>query len=86
MFPTGSLFLAEPVSPVMISPVISSAFSPQLFSAAEASPSAFRPLATSRILDGVVRAYPALANGVLFARSTHELVAVELPPLTAGRP
>ena len=53
---------------------------------AEASPSAFRPLATSRILDGVVRAYPALANGVLFARSTHELVAVELPPLTAGRP
>lgn len=46
---------------------------------AEATPDAFRPLARARILTGVVRAYPALANGVLYARSERELVAVELP-------
>lgn len=46
----------------------------------EATPEAFRPLASARILDATVRAYPALANNLLFARSGSELVAVELPP------
>lgn len=46
---------------------------------AEAGPEAFRPLASARILDGTVRAYPALANNLLFARSGSELIAVELP-------
>ena len=46
----------------------------------EATPEAFRPLATARILDGMVRAYPALANGRLFARSGSELIAVAIPP------
>lgn len=46
----------------------------------EATPEAFRPLASAPILDATVRAYPALANNVLFARNRSELVAVELPP------
>lgn len=46
----------------------------------EATPEAFRPLASARILGGTVRAYPALANHLLFARNGSELVAVELPP------
>ncbi len=45
---------------------------------AEASPDRFKPLARSRILDGVVRAYPAAAGGRLFARGPKKLVAVEL--------
>lgn len=46
---------------------------------AEASPEAFRPLARAQILDGTVRAYPALANGTLYARNQREMVAVQLP-------
>ncbi len=46
---------------------------------AEATPEAFRPLASARILDGTTRAYPALANNLLFARNGSELIAVELP-------
>ncbi len=46
---------------------------------AAASPEAFRPLARAEILGGIVRAYPALAGGVLYARNERELVAVELP-------
>ena len=45
---------------------------------AEATADAFRPLARARILPGVVRAYPALAGGVLYARNTRELVAIDL--------
>ena len=45
---------------------------------AEATPAAFRPLARARILPGVVRAYPALADGRLYARNTDTLVAVDL--------
>ena len=45
---------------------------------AEATPEALRPLARARILPGVVRAYPALADGVLYARNTDTLVAVDL--------
>ena len=45
---------------------------------AEATPDALRPLARARILPGVVRAYPALAAGRLYARNTDTLVAVDL--------
>ena len=47
---------------------------------AEATPEALRPLARARILPGVVRAYPALADGRLYARNTDTLVAVDLLP------
>ncbi len=46
---------------------------------APATPDAFGPLARAQILGGIVRAYPALAGGVLYARNERELVAVELP-------
>ena len=45
---------------------------------AEATPEALRPLARARILPGVVRAYPALADGRLYARNTDTLIAVDL--------
>lgn len=45
---------------------------------AEATPDAFRPLASAPILPGVVRAYPALADGRLYARNADTLVAVDL--------
>ena len=45
---------------------------------AEATPTSFRPLARAQILGGVVRAYPALADGTLYARNQRELVAIEL--------
>ena len=45
---------------------------------AEATPDAFRPLARAAILPGVVRAYPALAAGRLYARNADTLVAVDL--------
>ena len=45
---------------------------------ASASPDAFQPLATAGILRGVVRAYPALADGRLYVRSTNTLIAVDL--------
>ena len=45
---------------------------------AEASPTAFAPVASAQLLPGVVRAYPALADGRLYARNTDTLVAVDL--------
>ena len=45
-----------------------------------ASPRAFRLIAKARILAPTVRAYPALADGRLFARNQQELVAVDLQP------
>ena len=45
---------------------------------AEASPAGFSPTARTQILPGVVRAYPALADGRLYARNTNTLVAVDL--------
>lgn len=47
-----------------------------------ASPRAFRLIAKARIMAPTVRAYPALADGRLFARNQKELVAVDLQ---AGR-
>jgi len=40
----------------------------------------YRELGQARLLDGVVRAYPALAGGVLFVRDEQELIAVDLRP------
>ena len=45
---------------------------------ANASPGRFAPVARAQILRGVVRAYPALAEGRLYARNTDTLVAVDL--------
>ncbi|OFW00573.1 MAG: hypothetical protein A3I61_07755 [Acidobacteria bacterium RIFCSPLOWO2_02_FULL_68_18] len=45
---------------------------------APASPEGFRPLARAQILSGVVRAYPAIADGFLFARSENTLVCLDL--------
>lgn len=45
-----------------------------------ASPQAFRLITKARILAPTVRAYPALADGRLFARNQKELVAVDLQP------
>jgi outer membrane protein assembly factor BamB len=46
---------------------------------APASPDGFKPLARARILPGLVRAYPALSGGVLFARNDSDtLIAVDL--------
>ena len=43
-----------------------------------ASPQAFRVLARTKILAPTVRAYPALANGYLYARNQKEMVSVNL--------
>jgi outer membrane protein assembly factor BamB len=45
---------------------------------AEADPRAFRSRGKQTILDGVVRAHPALANGRLYARSAGELACLDL--------
>jgi outer membrane protein assembly factor BamB len=45
---------------------------------APASPQAFRPLARAQVLPGVVRAYPALSDGILYVRNDTTLVAVDL--------
>lgn len=47
---------------------------------AEASPKAFRVLARARLLPGTVRAYPALADGVLYLRNENTLAAFDLLP------
>ncbi len=45
---------------------------------ADASPRGFQPKTTRKLLPGVVRAYPAVAEGRLFIRNTDTLVAVQL--------
>jgi len=45
---------------------------------APASPDAFKPLARAQILPGTVRAYPALSDGLLFARNENTLVCLDL--------
>ena len=47
--------------------------------AAPAAREGFRPSGRARILSGVVRAYPAVAEGLLFARNENALVAVRVP-------
>jgi outer membrane protein assembly factor BamB len=45
---------------------------------APASPQAFRPIARAKILNGVVRPYPALADGFLYVRNENSLVCLDL--------
>ena len=45
---------------------------------APASPAGFKPNAQAQVLPFVVRAYPALANGFLYARSKDQLVCLDL--------
>ncbi len=45
---------------------------------AEASPRAFRVLARAPLLSGTVRAYPALADGVIYLRNERTLAAFDL--------
>jgi hypothetical protein len=47
---------------------------------APASPKAFRFNARAQLLKGVVRAYPALANGRYYVRNEHQLSAFDLRP------
>jgi outer membrane protein assembly factor BamB len=47
---------------------------------APASPQAFEPLARAQVLRGVVRPYPAIADGFLFARNENTLVCLDLRP------
>jgi outer membrane protein assembly factor BamB len=54
---------------------------------AAASPDAFRPLARAQVLPATVRAFPALADGVLYARNETTLVALDLrAPQAAATP
>ena len=46
--------------------------------AAKADPGGFKPLARAQLLPTVVRAYPALSDGVLYARDEKTLTAVRL--------
>jgi hypothetical protein len=45
---------------------------------AAASPAAFKPNARAQILPNQVRAHPALAAGLFYARSKDKLVCVDL--------
>jgi outer membrane protein assembly factor BamB len=45
---------------------------------AAASPKSFQPLAKAQVLPPTVRAYPALADGVLYVRNDDTLVALDL--------
>ena len=45
---------------------------------AEASPESFRPISKAQILSDTVRAYPAMAGGLFYARSKNTLVCVNL--------
>lgn len=47
---------------------------------AEASPEAFRVLGRAELLPGVIRAYPALANGHLYVRNEETLACFKLAP------
>ena len=45
---------------------------------AAASPEGFTPVARAQILPGVVRAYPAIAGGLLYVRNENTLVCLDL--------
>jgi hypothetical protein len=45
---------------------------------AAATPDAYRPLASARILRGTVRALPAIAGGFLYVRNDDTLVCIDL--------
>jgi hypothetical protein len=43
---------------------------------APATPAGYKPIASAKVIDGVIRAYPALANGVLYLRNENKLIAL----------
>jgi len=45
---------------------------------APASPQAFKPVARAQVLSGVVRPYPALADGLLYIRNENTLLCLDL--------
>ena len=45
---------------------------------APASPDGFKPIARARVLPETVRAFPALANGLFYARNEKTLVCLDL--------
>jgi len=45
---------------------------------AAASPQAFQPIARAQIMQGVVRPYPALADGLLYIRNENTLLCLDL--------
>jgi outer membrane protein assembly factor BamB len=45
---------------------------------ADATPDAFRPRARAQVLPAVVRAFPALANGIMYVRNETTLAALDL--------
>ncbi len=45
---------------------------------APASPQAFRPLARAQILNGTVRAYPAIADGFVYVRNDDTWLCLDL--------
>jgi outer membrane protein assembly factor BamB len=47
---------------------------------APASPKEFRPSESARILSGVIRAYPAIADGRLYVRNERTLICIRLAP------
>jgi outer membrane protein assembly factor BamB len=49
---------------------------------AKASPDAFQPLARAHVLPPTLRAYPALADGLLYVRNDNTLVCLDLRPPT----
>jgi outer membrane protein assembly factor BamB len=52
---------------------------------ARVSPKGYRRLGSAAILNDTVRAYPALAGGFLYARSTDELICVDLRKETKAK-
>ena len=53
---------------------------------ARVSSSAYKRLGSTPVLAGTVRAYPALAGGLFYARSTRELVCIDLRKSSAAKP
>ena len=45
---------------------------------AEATPDAFKPVARAQVLPAVVRAFPAISDGILYVRNENTLVALDL--------
>ena len=45
---------------------------------AAASPAAYKPISTAKILPATIRSYPALANGLLYVRNEKTLVCLNL--------
>ena len=50
------------------------------------SSSGSKRLSSATVLTGTVRAYPALAGGLFYARSTSELACLDLGKTPAARP